>query len=102
MLPGRLEDALGAWLLLGLPLLHRLTGAADGGCAPHFPLTRKLTSSIGLAQAVLVERDGDGVRPVASGGFPLSSMTRATGWVLVPPESEGYASGMHVVGRPLP
>lgn len=102
LLPGRLDAALGAWLLLGMPLLRRLTGAADSGAAPLYPLTRKVTSSIGLAEAVLVERDGDGVRPVASGAFPLSAIARADGWVLVPPESEGYPSGTHVAVRPLP
>jgi molybdopterin molybdotransferase len=103
MLPGRLDAALGAFLLLGTAFLHRLTGSANpAGLLPVRPLARKLVSSVGLAEAVLVADAEDGVRPIASGSFPLAALAHAAGWVLVPPESEGYASGAEVAVRPLP
>lgn len=102
LLPGRLDAALAAWLLLGLPLLRRLNASTDTGTGGLSTLTRKLTSSIGLAEAVLVAREGEGVRPIAAGVFPFTALARADGWVLVPPESEGYASGTQVAVNPLP
>lgn len=102
LLPGRLDGAVASWLLLGVPLLRRLTGALFVEIAASRRLTRKMTSAIGLAEAVLVEDDGDGVRPIAAGAFPLAALAQASGWVLVPPESEGYSSGATVAVRPLP
>jgi molybdopterin biosynthesis enzyme len=40
--------------------------------------------------------------PLASGYLPLQSLLRADGWILVPPDSEGYAPGSRVAVRPLP
>ena len=42
---------------------------------------------------VPVRRVADGAEPLASGYWPAQALTRADGWVLVPPESE--ASGRH-------
>lgn len=102
LLPGRLDAALATWLLVGRAMLRRLSGATECEPAPRLTLARKITSTIGLAEMVLVRRaDGD-VEPLAAGVFPLAALGQACGWVLVPPESEGYPSGATVDVHPLP
>jgi molybdopterin molybdotransferase len=102
MLPGRLDAALAAWLLVGRRLLHRLTGAGEREFSGTGTLARKLTSTIGISEVVLVRRAEGGLEPIAAGHFPLQAITGADGWVLVPPESEGYPAGSMLDARPLP
>jgi molybdopterin molybdotransferase len=102
LLPGRLDAALAAFLIVGSRLIARLAGrdGADPGAAVK--LTRKITSTVGLAEVALVRRVRDGVEPLASGPFAWSALARADGWVLVPPDSEGYAPGTTVEMKSLP
>ena len=75
MLPARLDAALAAFLVVGEPLLRRLTGATTS--APGMPVTlaRKIASTIGLAEVVPVRAlVGDGVEPLASGYWPLQAL----------------------------
>ena len=102
LLPARLDAALAAFLLVGEPLLRRLTGAAARDPGLPVKLARKIVSTIGIAEAVPVRRSADGVEPLASGHWPLHALTRADGWVLVPPESEGFAAGTVVEMRAFP
>jgi molybdopterin molybdotransferase len=83
-------------------LIKRLTGLSATEPTAKAVLARKIVSTIGLAEVVLVGPCDGGVEPLASGYFPLQSLTRAAGWVLVPPESEGFAAGATVDLRPLP
>jgi len=102
IVPGRLDAALAVWLTLGRSMLARLAGATvDAGGSPVL-LTRKVTSTLGLAELVLVMREGDGVAPLASGYLPPSALARADGFVIVPPDSEGFPQGATVDMRPLP
>jgi len=87
LLPGRLDAALAAWLLVGRKLLDRLTGSSGG--EP-------------LGSVVLLRRAGDGLEPISGPHIPLRALAQAEGWVLVPPESEGYQAGAPVDLRPLP
>jgi molybdopterin biosynthesis enzyme len=105
LLPGRLDAALSAWLTIGRHLLACLAGADTAKVddpAPSLPLARKVASPVGLAEVVPVRRVGDKVEPIAHGYIPLSSLTRADGWILVPAESEGYSAGAPVSVLPLP
>ena len=102
MLPARLDAALAAFLVVGEPLLRRLTGATTSQSGMPVTLARKIVSTVGMAEVVPVRRDGDGVEPLASGHWPLQALTRADGWVLVPPESEGFAAGTQLTMRPFP
>ncbi|HZD89510.1 MAG TPA: molybdopterin-binding protein, partial [Pseudolabrys sp.] len=105
LLPGRLDAALSAWLVIGRHLLARLAGAENatsGELPASLPLARKVTSSVGLAEVVPVRRTGDKVEPLAHKYLPLSALTRADGWILVPAESEGYSAGAPVSVWPLP
>jgi molybdopterin molybdotransferase len=101
LLPARLDAALAAFLVVGDALLRGLTGAP---ICPGMPVTlaRKVTSTVGVAEVVPVRRIADGVEPLASGHWPMQAIARADGWVLVPPESEGYAAGARLEMRPFP
>jgi molybdopterin biosynthesis enzyme len=102
LLPGRLDAAWSVWLAIGRPLLSRLSGETDE--APSFPaaLSRKITSTIGIADLVLVRRDGNIIEPLASGYWPMQAIAKADGFIIVPAQSEGYAEGSIVAVRPLP
>ncbi|HET9904061.1 MAG TPA: molybdopterin-binding protein [Xanthobacteraceae bacterium] len=102
MLPGRLDAAFAAWLLLGRPLLAHLTGAQAQDAPIAVPLRRKITSTIGLAEIVLVRLGESGAEPLPVGIAPAEALARADAWVLVPAESEGYPAGASVEARPLP
>jgi molybdopterin biosynthesis enzyme len=102
LLPGRLDAALAAWLLVGVRLLGRLTGARGPGGFATGVLGRKIVSSVGMAEVVLVRRTERGLEPVSGGYLPLQAIAVADGWVFVPPESEGFPAGASVELRPLP
>lgn len=102
VLPGRLDAALAAWLVLGRRLLSRMLGFSGGEQTTTVNLVRKIASSVGIAEVVLLARCGGGVEPVATDYFPLKALARADGWLLVPPESEGFAAGSLIEMRPLP
>jgi molybdopterin molybdotransferase len=100
LLPGRLDAALAVWLTVGHRLLARLAGGGDTGPTTTLTLARKVASSVGLAEFVPVRRSGDTVEPLAKKYLPLSALTRADGWILVPAGSEGYPEGSSVTVRP--
>jgi molybdopterin biosynthesis enzyme len=102
MLAARLDAALAAFLLVGEPLLRSLTGATTSEPATPVTLTRKIVSTIGLAEIIPVRRVAGGVEPLASGYWPMQAIARADGWVVVPPQSEGFAAGTEVEMRAFP
>jgi molybdopterin molybdotransferase len=102
MLPGRLDAALAAFLVVGGALMARLAGWSAHDLAIQAALVRKITSTVGLAEVVLVRRADGGVEPLASGAWSWQALARADGWILVPPASEGFAAGAAVEVRPLP
>jgi molybdopterin biosynthesis enzyme len=102
MLPGRLDAALAAWLLVGSPLLAALTGAKSSASPLEVTLARKLVSTIGLAEAVLLQVGAGGAEPVPNSLAPARALARADAWALVPAESEGYPAGQRIAARPLP
>ena len=102
LLPGRLDAALAAWLILGRRLIVRLTGSGGDDPATSEPLARKVASTVGLAEIMPVARRADGVEPLGSGYLSLQALARADGWILVPPDSEGFAAGSMVEVRSFP
>jgi molybdopterin molybdotransferase len=105
LLPGRLDAALAVWLVVGRRVLERLAAGKYNEPVDHLTLARKVASTVGLAELVPVRRSVDNpdqVEPLATRYLPLSSLTRADGWILVPAESEGYAAGTTVLVRPWP
>jgi molybdopterin biosynthesis enzyme len=102
LLPGRIDAALAIWLTIGKPLLMRLAGGIAPDVSRQAVLTRKIVSTIGLAEVVLVGHLEGGIEPLASKYFPLQGLARADGWVLVAPELEGYPPGATLKVHPLP
>ena len=61
------------------------------------PLARKIVSTVGRLDYMRVRLVEGRVEPLAiAGASVLSSTTRADGFVLVPPDSEGYPPGAEV------
>lgn len=96
IVPGRLDGALASWLVLGRRLLKRLAGDAAAEPVVTLTLARKVASTVGLAEIVLMLCEGENAQPLASGNLPLWALARANGWLLVPPDSEGYPVGSQV------
>ena len=91
-LPGAPDQALAAWWALGLPALDRLSAHL-----PRLPVTRplarKIASSVGIAEIVLLAIDGDAWMPLAAGEMPIETIVRADAWRVIEGGSEGYAAG---------
>jgi molybdopterin molybdotransferase len=105
LLPGRLDAALAAWLVVGRYLLAALAASKnkDGESAETLILARKVASTVGLAELVPIRRTLEGqAEPLATRYLPLSSLTRGDGWILVPAESEGFAAGSAISMRAWP
>jgi molybdopterin biosynthesis enzyme len=94
-LPGAPDQALAVWWALVLPVLDRLSGRQSRSTVT-LPLARKIASSVGISEVVLLERQVDGWMPLAIGDLPLSAVARADACLLVPGDSEGYAAGTPV------
>lgn len=99
-LPGAPDQALGGFLALVQPVLEHLSGRAqrDG---ISLPLSRKIASSVGLHEIVLLEREREMWTPLAIGDFSLASIQLADAWLAVPGDSEGYGVGVLVAATPL-
>jgi len=102
MLPGRLDSALAAFLLVGSKIVTRLAGSTETDPASSVLLSKKVTSTIGLAEVVFVRRVEKGIEPLGSGMFSLQALSQADGWIFIPPGSEGIAAGTTVEMRSLP
>ena len=94
-LPGAPDQAVAAWWTLALPALDRLSGRRPRKTL-GLPLARKIASSVGLAEIVLLERRDGGWVTLAAGELSLESIARAEAWLTVPGGSEGFAAGATV------
>jgi molybdopterin molybdotransferase len=94
-LPGATDQALAAWWTLALPVLDRLSGLGPRQVVT-LPLQRKIASSVGIAEVVLVEKWDDGWMPLVAGDLSLETIARADAWLVVPGGSEGFAAGTPV------
>ena len=93
LVPERLEAALAATLMLVLPCLDHLMSARTRRPAVSGPLTRKVSSGVGMTDLVLLRRTGQGLEPLAVADLTLAAIAGADAWLAVPPESEGFAAG---------
>jgi molybdopterin molybdotransferase len=62
----------------------------------NLPLARKIASSVGMAEFVLLERSEGAWMPLAVGELSLAAIARAEAFLLVPGGSEGFAAGAPV------
>jgi molybdopterin molybdotransferase len=102
LLPGRIDAALAIWLVVGHHLFMQLAGGISTAPTRQAVLARKIVSTVGLAEVVLVGHVEAGIEPLASRYFPIQALARAVGWILVPPELEGYPPGATVKVHLLP
>jgi molybdopterin biosynthesis enzyme len=94
-LPGAPDQALAVWWTLALPVLDRLSGRKMRRTTA-LPLARKIASSVGIAEIVLLEKADGAWMPLATGDLSLETIARADAWLAVPGASEGYAAGAPV------
>jgi molybdopterin molybdotransferase len=99
-LPGAPDQALAAWWTLALTVLDRLSLLWPRQRLT-LPLARKIASSVGIAEIVLLEQIEDVWMPMAVGDISLETIARADGWLAVPAASEGFAAGTPVDGYML-
>jgi molybdopterin biosynthesis enzyme len=102
LLPGRLDAALAVWMTIGRAMLRRLTGGAQGERTATVTLSRKVASTVGLAEIIPLRRSGELAEPLAAKYLSLTALARSHGWLLVPADSEGYSAGALVEMRPWP
>jgi molybdopterin molybdotransferase len=102
VLPGRFDAALAVLLTLGRRLIARLARALEDEPIISLKLARKIASQPGFAEFVVLRREDKGAVPLSSGPSTLAALARADGWLLVPPESEGYPAGATVEMRLFP
>ncbi len=102
LLPGRLDGALAAWLLLGRRMLARLTASREEPPATAARLTRKIASNLGLAELVPVRLRAGQAEPLGSGYLPLQTLAAADGWILVAADREGHPAETTVMVNPWP
>ncbi|MBR1219528.1 molybdopterin-binding protein [Bradyrhizobium sp. U87765 SZCCT0131] len=98
--PGAPDQALAVWWTLVQPVLDRLSGRLPRRAAVK-PLLRKIASTVGMTDLVLLQDAGEGWLPLAVGDLPLRALAAADAWLAVPAHSEGFATGTPVGGSPL-
>jgi molybdopterin molybdotransferase len=94
-LPGALDQALAAWWTLARPVLDRLS-ARQPRPTLTLPLARKIASSVGIAEIVLLQKDAGTWMPLAVGELSLETLRRADAYLVVRSGSEGFAAGTPV------
>jgi molybdopterin biosynthesis enzyme len=94
-LPGAPDSALAAWWTLALPVLDQLSRRRP---RPRLALAlaRKIASSVGIAEIVLLQAQQGHWMPLAAGDLSLDALARADAFVVVPGGSEGFAAGSPV------
>jgi molybdopterin biosynthesis enzyme len=100
LMPGRLDATLAVWRILGKRLIARLSGSDEEEMTTTATLMRKVTSTIGMAEFVPLHIEAGKAEPLAAKYLPLSVLTDANAWILVPPASEGYQTGTSVTVQP--
>jgi molybdopterin molybdotransferase len=94
-LPGAPDQALAVWWTLVLPVLDRLSSLRPRQ-PMTLPLARKIASSVGIAEIVLLEKIEQAWMPLSIGDMPLETIACADAWIAVPGGSEGFAAGAPV------
>jgi molybdopterin molybdotransferase len=94
-LPGAPDQALPAWWTLALPVLDALSGLGPRQFVT-LPLARKIASSVGITELVLLEQIEGRWLPLAVGDLSLDAIARADAWLAVPGGAEGFAAGTPV------
>jgi molybdopterin biosynthesis enzyme len=100
--PARIEAAFALFVALVGPCLDRLSGAPPEEPSFEGPLTRKVSSTVGLTEIALVRVTKGGLEPLGVADLTLQALLRAQGWFAVPPEEEGAPAGEPARAYPMP
>lgn len=98
-LPTRFDGMVAGCLALALPVLAALSGAVP--IARERPLARKLTSTVGLSEVVLLSEEAGQWQPQPAGLLTLSGLAAAAAFAILPPESEGLPAGALLSATPF-
>ena len=82
-LPGAPDQALAAWWTLALPALDRLSGRTAAQDVT-LPLARKIASSVGIAEIVLLDASRTPGCRWRSANCRCETIARAEAWLVVP------------------
>lgn len=93
-LPPRFDGIVAGAVALLLPLLARMQGATIA--RREVVLTRKVSSRIGATALATFSLVGDRAEPLAVGDLTLTALARADAFALIPPDTEGFASGARI------
>ena len=109
MLPGPVQGAMNAFLLLALPLILRMTSGPNSGAFITARLAagwkaRKKFQYFTKVLYVRLERKGDGLiaRPIVGDTESISVLTHSNGFVVVPERVRELQAGEEVSVRLLP
>jgi molybdopterin molybdotransferase len=91
-LPGAPDQALAAWWTMARPLLDCLSGRQKRPTLT-LPLARKIASSVGIAEIVLLQKDAGTWMPLAVGELWFETLACADAYLVVAGGSEGFAAG---------
>ena len=91
-LPGAPDQALAAWWTLARPALDCLS-ARQKRPTLTLPLARKIASSVGIAEIVLLQKDAGTWMPLAVGELWFETLACADAYLVVAGGSEGFAAG---------
>ena len=97
--PARFDGMVAACLGLALPALACLSGAEP--LSRTLPLARKLTSTVGLSELVLLTEQTGQWQPQPAGTLTLSGLATASAFAILPPDSEGLPIGAPLTATPI-
>lgn len=97
--PTRFDGMVAACLGLALPAMAALTGARPR--TRTRPIARKLTSTVGLSELVLLAEDAGAWVAQPAGTVTLTGLAAARAFAILPPDSEGLPAAAPLTALPL-
>jgi molybdopterin biosynthesis enzyme len=91
--PPRLDTLLSLRYGLFGPWFDAWNGVQKRPVWRRAPLRRKLASAVGLAEVALLCETTGGLEPLGLGSLTLPGIAQAEGFLIVPPDSEGFQAG---------
>ncbi|MFC7704623.1 hypothetical protein ACFQXB_10505 [Plastorhodobacter daqingensis] len=97
--PARFDQAVAALLGLALPAMTALAGVSLA--LQTRPLSRKVVSTVGLTELLLLGGEGGSWHPQPVGTVTLAGLASATAFALLPPDSEGLPADRLLAAQPI-
>jgi molybdopterin molybdotransferase len=98
-MPVRFDGLVAIFVLLVRPVVEALMGQSQPPVMR--PLARKIASTIGLTEVVVLKGVDDRYMPLCVGEITLSALAAADAIASVPPDSEGLPKGAMVAATPF-